>query len=62
VQSLEIQVDTGDREVVDITHKVAEFLRGCESNGLLQVFAPHATAGVALMETGSGSEQIWSTH
>ena len=42
--------------VVDLTDECAEFVRG-EGDGLLQVFVPHATAGVAVMETGSGSEQ-----
>lgn len=37
-------LDTRGRRVVDVT-------------GLVHVFVPHATAGVALMETGSGSEQ-----
>jgi secondary thiamine-phosphate synthase enzyme len=41
--------------VVDLTDECAEFVRG-EHDGLLQVFVPHATAGVAVIETGSGSE------
>jgi secondary thiamine-phosphate synthase enzyme len=50
-----LHVDTTGREVVDLTHDSSRFCRG-RGNGLLHVFAPHATAGVALMETGSGSE------
>ena len=42
--------------VVDLTDECAEFVSG-EGDGLLQVFVPHATAGVAIMETGSGSEE-----
>jgi secondary thiamine-phosphate synthase enzyme len=42
--------------VVDLTDECAEFVRG-EGDGLLQVFVPHATAGLAVMETGSGSEE-----
>jgi secondary thiamine-phosphate synthase enzyme len=42
--------------VVDLTDECAEFVSG-EGDGLLQVFVPHATAGVAVMETGSGSEE-----
>jgi secondary thiamine-phosphate synthase enzyme len=42
--------------VVDLTDECAEFVAG-EGDGLLQVFVPHATAGVAVMETGSGSEE-----
>ena len=41
--------------VVDVTDEAARFVRGA-GDGLLSVFAPHATAGVALLETGSGSE------
>jgi secondary thiamine-phosphate synthase enzyme len=42
--------------VVDLTDECADFVSG-EGDGLLQVFVPHATAGVAIMETGSGSEE-----
>ncbi|HJU51013.1 MAG TPA: YjbQ family protein [Acidimicrobiia bacterium] len=42
--------------VVDITHRVVEFCRG-KGDGLVNVFAPHATAGLALIETGSGAEE-----
>ncbi|MGH2740015.1 MAG: YjbQ family protein [Actinomycetota bacterium] len=51
-----ITVDTGGRVVVEITHHVAEFAAG-KGDGLLHVFLPHATAGVALIETGAGSEE-----
>ncbi len=51
----DISVDTTARRVVDLTEEVAAFCREGGS-GLLSVFVPHATAGVALMETGSGSE------
>ncbi len=50
-----IDVDTADRRVVDLTPHVEVFCRG-KGDGLLNVFAPHATAGVALIETGAGSE------
>jgi secondary thiamine-phosphate synthase enzyme len=42
--------------VIDLTDECAEFVRG-EDDGLLHVFVPHATAGVAVIETGSGSEE-----
>jgi len=42
--------------VVDVTDEVERFCDGA-GDGLCSVFAPHATAGLALMETGSGSEQ-----
>jgi secondary thiamine-phosphate synthase enzyme len=49
-------VDTEDRFVVDVTDRVLAFARGLEQDGLLHVFLAHATAGLALMETGAGSE------
>lgn len=48
---------TGSRTVHDITARVTGFAAQAGGDGLLQVFVPHATAGVALMETGSGSEE-----
>ena len=49
-------VDTGAREaVVDITSACSGFVSG-EGDGLLHVFVEHATAGVALIETGAGSD------
>jgi secondary thiamine-phosphate synthase enzyme len=51
----DVDVTTGSRLVTDVTAEVAQFARG-GGDGLLNVFVPHATAGVALMETGSGSE------
>ena len=50
-----IDLEMGRSPIADITDEVAAFARG-GGDGLLSVFAPHATAGVALMETGSGSE------
>ena len=51
-----LDITTGSRLATDITGLVAEFCRG-RGDGLCQVFVPHATAGVALFETGSGSEE-----
>lgn len=56
MESAELGIDTGRDRVIDITDRVAAFVRERGGDGLLNVFAPHATAGVALMETGSGSE------
>ncbi len=56
MRSTEFTIDTHTREVVDITDEVAAFVRG-GGDGLLSVFALHATAGLALIETGSGTEQ-----
>ncbi len=55
MDSTELSVDTSRRHVVDLTPEVIAFCRN-RGDGLLSVFVPHATAGVALMETGSGSE------
>ena len=55
MDSLEVDVDTSGRQVVDLTDQASEFCKG-RGDGLLNVFAPHATAGLALMEVGSGSE------
>ena len=54
-----IRVRTGgQQDVRDITGECAEFARTASEggDGLLHVFVPHATAGVALMELGSGSD------
>ncbi|WP_141013771.1 YjbQ family protein [Nocardioides sambongensis] len=47
---------TGGVEVVlDLTRDVAAFAAG-RGDGLLHVFVPHATAGLAILETGAGSD------
>src|ERR1700753_1535364 len=54
-----IRVSTGSRDTVaDITGQCAEFVRSAAGggDGLLHVFVPHATAGVAIIETGAGSD------
>ena len=58
MRSETIEVRTGAREVVrDLTRECADFLARAEAaDGLLHVFVPHATAGLALLETGSGSD------
>lgn len=50
-----VQLRTSDQLVTDVTGEAAQFCR-TKGDGLCHVFVPHATAGVALMETGSGSE------
>jgi secondary thiamine-phosphate synthase enzyme len=50
-------VDTRDRVVVEITDPVVAFAREGGEDGLMNIFVPHATAGVALIETGAGSEE-----
>lgn len=55
MESDEIHVDTSERQVVDLSQEVAAWCRG-RGDGLVNLLAPHATAGLAIMETGSGSE------
>jgi secondary thiamine-phosphate synthase enzyme len=55
MRTTELTLDTDGRQLVELTDRAAEFCRGL-GDGLLHVFAPHATAGLALMELGSGSE------
>ena len=55
MESRTLSVDTSSRPVVDLTAEVADFCRPL-GDGLLNALALHATAGLALMETGSGSE------
>lgn len=50
-----IEIHTGGRGTVDLTAGAAEFVAG-KGDGLLSAFAPHATAGLALIEVGSGSD------
>lgn len=50
-----VSVTTGRRHLTDLTDTAAAFCAG-RGDGLLHVFAPHATAGLALLELGSGSE------
>jgi secondary thiamine-phosphate synthase enzyme len=53
----ELEVQTAGRLVSDITAQVQRFAGAAGGDGLIHVFLPHATCGVALMETGSGSEE-----
>lgn len=52
----EFRIETTGRLVTDIGDRVRAFVAGA-GDGLVHVFLPHATAGLALIETGSGSEQ-----
>jgi secondary thiamine-phosphate synthase enzyme len=56
VRTSELELDTRGRHVLDLTDRVAAFAADAGGDGLLHVFVPHATAGLALMETGAGSE------
>ncbi|WP_198291050.1 secondary thiamine-phosphate synthase enzyme YjbQ [Mycobacterium sp. 155] len=50
-----IDVDTSRRRIVDLTDTVRKFCDG-HGDGLCNIFVPHATAGVAIIETGAGSD------
>jgi secondary thiamine-phosphate synthase enzyme len=55
VERAEVRIPTGQRLVTDLTTEVRSFCRG-KGDGLCHLLVPHATAGLALMETGAGSE------
>jgi secondary thiamine-phosphate synthase enzyme len=50
-----IDIDTTRRRIVDLTDAVRTFCSR-HQDGLCNVFVPHATAGVAVIETGAGSD------
>ncbi|WP_039794563.1 secondary thiamine-phosphate synthase enzyme YjbQ [Nocardia araoensis] len=57
MKSTLLEVRTGHSEVVqDITPQCASFVREAGGDGLLHVFVPHATAGIAIMELGARSD------
>jgi secondary thiamine-phosphate synthase enzyme len=56
VKRAEHRLDTSGRRVVDVTDLVAGFCADDGRDGVVHAFVPHATAGLAVMETGSGSE------
>ncbi|MFD4942391.1 secondary thiamine-phosphate synthase enzyme YjbQ [Streptomyces sp. NPDC058239] len=53
-----LHITTGSTETVtDLTRDCQQFLsRTAARDGLLNIFVPHATAGIAVLETGSGSD------
>jgi secondary thiamine-phosphate synthase enzyme len=56
VKTAELTVHTGSRRgLFDLTAECASFVRG-EGDGLLNVFVPHATAGLVVVELGAGSD------
>lgn len=56
MKTAHVTIHTGSRRgLFDITGECARFVAG-EGDGLLNVFVPHATAGVVIMELGSGSD------
>ena len=55
MESKVFEYDTSRTTFLDITRDVETVIGG--TSGLVNVFAPHATAGIAIIETGSGSEE-----
>ena len=56
MDTTELTVTTGAHEAVhDLTDACAQYASG-RGDGLLHVFVPHATAGIAIIETGAGSD------
>ncbi|WP_150254642.1 secondary thiamine-phosphate synthase enzyme YjbQ [Nocardiopsis deserti] len=52
-----LELHTGGSEsVTDITRQCGDFVAETGGDGLLNVFVPHATAGVAIIELGAGSD------
>ena len=56
MRSVELELDTHGRRIVDVTDEVTRFAAEQGGDGLLHLFVPHATAGLALIETGAGTE------
>ena len=50
-----LTVDTAERKFIDLTQHLADFVSG-RGDGLLSVFAPHSTVGLAILEMGSMSD------
>ena len=55
METMTLRVDTSRRWLADLTPDADAFCRD-RGDGLVNVFAPHATAGLALIELGSGTE------
>ena len=62
VESRTERVRTGTQRVTDVTARCADFAGAVGGDGLLHVFLPHATAGLALVETGAGSDHDLADH
>lgn len=57
MKTTELTIRTGSRRgLFDLTQQCAAFVAG-EGDGLLNVFVPHATAGVVVVELGAGSDE-----
>jgi secondary thiamine-phosphate synthase enzyme len=51
-----LRIHTGNREAVHDLTRACERFVSAYADGLLHVFVPHATAGIAIIETGAGSD------
>jgi secondary thiamine-phosphate synthase enzyme len=56
MRTTELTVDTHGRRFVDLTAQAREVAADAGADGLLHLFVPHATAGLALIEMGAGTE------
>jgi secondary thiamine-phosphate synthase enzyme len=56
MHTTELSIDTSGTELVDLTDDIRSFCNGL-GDGLCNVFVPHATAGLTIIETHSGSEE-----
>jgi secondary thiamine-phosphate synthase enzyme len=55
MESIVLDIDASRRQIIDLTGDLATFVRD-KGDGLCHVFVPHATAGVAIIELGAGSD------
>lgn len=58
----EVRLQTGQRRITDVTDRCAQFAADQGGDGLLHIFLPHATAGLAVLETGAGSDDDFAAH
>lgn len=56
------ELSTGSHTITDVTDLCADFAGHVGGDGLLHAFLPHATAGLALIETGAGSDEDLARH
>jgi secondary thiamine-phosphate synthase enzyme len=62
MDTIEVTIRTGSAAAaVDVTAEAAAFVAG-RGDGLLSLFVPHATAGLAVVETGAGSDRDLLAH
>jgi secondary thiamine-phosphate synthase enzyme len=55
MESVVLDIDSSHRQIIDLTPDMEAFCRGL-GDGICHVFVPHATAGVAIIELGAGSD------